>query len=181
VSSNEAPVSVTFKTGTAQYSPQITVRGETVQEVLDRLTELQPELHAAGDLPAADLIAAFGASVVASWAAAAKALEGVVLTPARPAAATSGTNGGSGSSAPAPSNDGSLRVEEDKWGGKYTHNHPKAPPTPYGTSVLREWTAQSGKSMARWVDPRDPKIPSVYATNGKDAPADLGEGDWAKV
>lgn len=175
----EAPVSVTFKTGTAQYSPQITVRGNTVQEVVDRLFELQPDLAAAGDLPVADLIASFGVSVVDRWAKAATALEGVVLTPARPVANSASRP--SGVDAGSVTTDGALRVEEDKWGGKYTHNHPKAPPTPYGTSVLREWTAQSGKKMARWVDPRDPKIPSVYATNGKDAPADLGEGGWAQV
>jgi hypothetical protein len=174
-------VSATFKTGTAQYAPQITVRGGTVQELVDRLYELQPDLAAAGDLPVADLVAAFGVSVVDRWAQAAKALEGVVLTPAKPAAPTQREVNPNGHNPAAPSSDGLVTVEEDKWGGKYTHNHPKAPPTPYGTSVLREWTAQSGKRMARWVDPRDPKIPSVYATNGKDAPADLGEGDWAKV
>jgi hypothetical protein len=179
----EAPVSVTFKTGTAQYSPQITVRGNTVQEVVDRLFELQPDLAAAGDLPVADLIASFGVSVVDRWAKAATALEGVVLTPAKPNSAVPASIGGQApqSFASAPESGGAYRVEEDKWGGKYTHNHPKAPPNPYGTSVLREWTAQSGKKMARFVDPRDPKIPSVYATNGKDAPADLGEGSWANV
>jgi hypothetical protein len=180
VTNTEAPLSTTFKTGTAQYAPQITVRGDSVQELLDRLIELQPELATVTDVTAADLVAAFGASVVASWATAAKALEGVVPTPGKPAPVQREVNP-NGHQTAAPDNDGAFRKEEDKWGGVYTHNHPKAPPTPYGTSVLREWTAQSGKKMARWVDPRDPKIPSVYAVNGKDAPADLGEGDWAKV
>ena len=182
MTNTEAPFSVTVKAGTAQYAPQFTIRADSADELLSRLISLDPDVASLGDeISIKDAAASFAAGVIATWAKVSSVLEGVVPTPARLTAQGGGAGASQASAPTAPANDGSLRVEEDKWGGKYTHNHPKAPPTPYGTSVLREWTAQSGKKMARWVDPRDPKIPSVYAVNGKDAPADLGEGDWAKV
>lgn len=77
---------------------------------------------------------------------------------------------------------GGLRTETNKWGNKFTHDHPAAPILPVvGKAVLREWTDNNNKPRARWVDPRDPAIPSVYEANGKEKPADLWEGDWAKV
>lgn len=179
----EAPFSVTVKAGTAQYAPQFTIRANTADELLSRLISLDPDVASLGDdISVKDAAASFAAGVIATWVKVSTVLEGVVPTPGKPnggPAAVGAVTGGTGN--PAAVNDGSQRVETDKWGGVFTHNHPKAPPSPHGTMVLREWTAQSGKKMARWVDPRDPKIPSVYAVNGKDAPADLSEGDWAKV
>src|SRR5690606_5961430 len=77
---NESPISVTFKAGTAQYAPQITVRGDTGAEFLSRLLELNPEVSEGleNDDPITNAIAVFQASWIETWALAAKALEGTV-------------------------------------------------------------------------------------------------------
>jgi hypothetical protein len=163
----EAPVSVTFKTGTAQYAPQITVRGNTVDEVITSLVELNPDITEAGDLNAADLVAAFGVAVVSRWATAVKALDGVVPTASNPQ-----PSGG------AAAESGGQLVELDRFNNTYEHNHPKAPATPHGPAVLKRWKQRDGKARTSWVDPR--VAPSGFAVHGTINESDLWEGKWGQ-
>lgn len=72
-------------------------------------------------------------------------------------------------------------TETDKWGNTYEWGHPKAPLTPSGApAVLKRGRSQQGKDYAKWIDPRDKYIPSVYASGQKVNPPDLWPGDWAR-
>lgn len=46
-------------------------------------------------------------------------------------------------------------VETDKYGAKFTYNHPDAPDLADGRGkyVLKEWRSQAGKDLKAWVDP----------------------------
>jgi hypothetical protein len=74
---------------------------------------------------------------------------------------------------------GGGQVETDRWGGTYEHGRPDAPQTMHGPKVLKRATSQAGKPYAQWLDPRDPKIPSVYQANGKTPPPDLIAPEFA--
>lgn len=76
---------------------------------------------------------------------------------------------------------GGGTIETDPWGGTYEHGHPKAPQTPFGPKVLKRAKSQAGNMYAQWLDPRDPKIPSVYAAMGKTKPDGYIEPEFAKV
>jgi hypothetical protein len=175
---NESPISVTFKAGTAQYAPQITVRGDTGAEFLSRLLELNPEVSEGLDNndPITNAIAVFQASWIETWALAAKALEGTVAPsnggggqrPAGGAAAATGSG----------TNADGRKVETDKFDNTYEFNHPQAPDTPYGPAVLKRWTQRDGKKRANWVDPRT--APSGYGQFGTIADDDRWGGKWGK-
>src|SRR5690606_7071004 len=76
---------------------------------------------------------------------------------------------------------GGGQVETDRWGGTYEHGRPDAPQTMHGPKVLKRAISQAGKPYAQWLEPRDPKIPSVYQANGKTPPPDLIPAEFARV
>lgn len=181
----DSPYVVTMKGGTGYDAPWIVVRGDTATQVTERLRELFSENLGGFVVATADAFAK-------EWAT------GRVATPApqQSAPVQAVVDGLSGTvidqgPTPAPSNNqgapapgapqGGQFTETDKWGGRWTHNHPKAPTTQFGAMVLREWKAQSGKDMKRWVDPRAKAVPTNYANGVRQDPADLLDGDWAKV
>lgn len=169
MSHTEAPLSVSFKAGTAQYAPQVTVRATNAEELFNHLVELQPEIGKAMNdgAPITDAIAAFAAGVVATWATASKALDGVVPTASnpKPTGGPAAESGGQG-------------VETDRFGNTFEHNHPKAPATPHGPAVLKRWKQRDGKPRTSWVDPR--VAPSGFAVHGTVAEGDLWQGKWGQ-
>jgi hypothetical protein len=110
------------------------VRGETVDELYGRLTELNehPDIDSA--------IAEFrskvsGATASQAVATAASTLGATVTSNNTPAAGP--------------------EIETDRYGAKYTYNHPDSPDLPDGRGkyVLKEWTSKQGKDLKAWVDP----------------------------
>lgn len=169
----EAPISVSFKAGTAQYAPQLTVRADSADQLLERLVALNPGITEGlnDDAPITDSVAVFQAAFVETWALAAKALEGV--------AATAAASGGGASAATGVSTSASGgKVETDKFDNTYEFGHPKAPATPHGPAVLKTWKERSGKTRKSWVDPRT--APSGYGTYGAIADDDKAFGKWGK-
>lgn len=78
--------------------------------------------------------------------------------------------------APGPQNQG-PRSEQDRYGNLYEHGRPDAPFSPFGQAVLKHGKSQAGKAYTRWLDPRDPSIPSN--SNGpRIAKEQLWDGGW---
>lgn len=173
----DAPYVVTLKAGASYDSPWIVVRGDTADEVKDRLRDLW-----SGEVAAA--VVATASAFLNTWATekGGPSPEGAVDNVVR---AVSGTvvNDPVGNS-PAPSTPApqaaAAGVETDRWGNTYEHNHPKAPETGYGPKVLKRGLSREGnKPYAQWLDPRDPKIPSVYARR-EPKPVDLFDTELAR-
>lgn len=166
----EAPISVSFKAGTAQYAPLITVRADSADQLLERLVALNPGITEGlnDDAPITDSVAVFQAAFVETWALAAKALEGVSVA-----------NGGGASAATGQSTTAEGRkTETDKFDNVFEFDHPKAPATPHGPAVLKTWKQRDGKVRKSWVDPRT--TPSGYGTYGTIADDDKAFGKWGK-
>lgn len=114
------------------------VRGETVDELYERLVAFNdhPEVE--------DQIAAFRGRVAGNAHSAAVQTAVASLGATVIASETTGPE-----------------VETDKWGSKYTYNHPDAKPLPDGRGdyILKEWTSKPkddgspGKELKAWVDP----------------------------
>lgn len=184
----ELPIKVTLKSGGNQADPWITVGAESPEQLVDRLNRMDEALSKAAEVAhrfatlhtvARDL----GATHVetqydAPPQAAQQAAQPAPQAPPQPQQAAP---------VPPPPFDGppqgggEVRVETDKWNNTYEHGRPDAPNTAFGPAVLKRGTARSGKPYARWIDPRDKGIPSVYASGQRDNPPDLWEGDWARV
>lgn len=110
------------------------IRGNSIDELFDNLSAFNA--HPAIE----DEIAAFRGRVSAASAAQAVAnvqssMGGTVISNDNPSAGP--------------------EVETDKYGAKFTYNHPdaKALPDGRGKYILKEWRSQAGKDLKAWVDP----------------------------
>lgn len=176
MSYTEAPFVVTLKGGGNAAAPWIVVRGDTADEVEQRLRDvykLGPAAIATAEAFANEYTADNPQAPSPAVHVVASGLDGQVMssTPTSPAP-----------SAPAPQAQGApagVTVEEGRWGDRYEHNLPNAPQTQYGPAVKKTAKAKSGKFYSRWIDPRDKSIPSVYASGQRENPADLWEGSFA--
>jgi hypothetical protein len=183
VSYTEAPYVVTVKASGNHDAPWIVVRGDTADEVEQRLRDVykigtavvatasafRNEWAAeAGAAPATQQGQSPAVQAVASG------LDGQVVstTPTTPAP--------SGNAPQAQAAPGGVTVEEGRWGDRYEHNLPNAPQTAWGPAVKKTAKSKSGKFYSRWIDPRDKSIPSVYASGVRENPADLWEGEFAR-
>jgi len=177
VSYTEAPFVVTLKGGGNAAAPWIVVRGDTADEVEQRLRDvykLGPAAIATAEAFANEYAADNPQAPSPAVQAVASGLDGQVVssTPTSPAPSTSAPQ--------APAAGGAATVEKDKWGGVYTLNHPTAPQTAWGAAVHFAGVAKSGKPYQRWIDPRSPKVPSNYQAGVRESPADEWPGDFAK-
>ena len=110
------------------------VRGNTIEELYARLTELNE--HPDIDSAIAEFRAKVsGATALQAVAHATTTLGATVVSNDNPAAGP--------------------EIENDRYGAKYTYNHPDAPALPdgRGSYVLKEWTSKQGKDLKAWVDP----------------------------
>jgi hypothetical protein len=157
--------------------PWLVVRGNTPEELISNLT-------AVGTHGLAGVVAAAAANVGAEWVAekqgAAQATTAAVQQVQQAVAPQQPQN-----VVPFPQQQqqqGNVAggSETDRWGNTYTYGHPQAPSTAHGPAVLKSGTSREGKAYQQWLDPRDPKIPSVYQKNGKDKPFDLWSGEFVK-
>lgn len=125
------------------------VRANTADELYARLNEINehPDLE--------DQIALFRSKVSGATAAAAVATAQQSLG----ATVTSNNNPSAG-----------PEIETDRYGSKFTYNHPDAPALPdgRGSYVLKEWTSKQGKDLKAWVDPI--KGPRPARSGGDEAP-----------
>lgn len=110
------------------------IRGNSIDELFDNLAAFNA--HPAIE----DEIAAFRSRVSAASASQAVAnaqsgLGATVISNNNPAAGP--------------------EIETDKYGAKFTYNHPDAPDLPDGRGkyVLKEWRSQAGKDLKAFVDP----------------------------
>ena len=110
------------------------IRGNSIDELFDNLSAFNA--HPAIE----DEIAAFRGRVSAASAAQAVAnvqssMGGTVISNDNPSVGP--------------------EVETDKYGAKFTYNHPdaKALPDGRGKYILKEWRSQAGKDLKAWVDP----------------------------
>lgn len=110
------------------------IRGNSIDELFDNLAAFNA--HPAIE----DEIASFrsrvsGATASQAVANAQAGLGGTVISNSNPAAGP--------------------EIETDKYGAKFTYNHPDAPDLSDGRGkyVLKEWRSQAGKDLKAWVDP----------------------------
>jgi hypothetical protein len=162
---DNAPLTATLKAGAGFDAPWLVVRANNPAELAQRLN------------------AVIDGTVTGPLVAAAQVLaneySGAAPTPAQQPQQTFQQPPAQNQAPAAPQGGG--QVETDRWGGTYEHGRPDAPQTMYGPKVLKRATSQAGKPYAQWLDPRDPKIPSVYQANGKTPPPDLIPAEFARV
>jgi hypothetical protein len=177
VTDENAALTATLKAGGGYDAPWLVVRADTPEQLTTRLDALgQAAILAKVAEVAVELHGVYNAASGLG----AQAVQVEVPQHVQPVAQAGPTAPAyQAPAAPAQAAPGGMRTEQDRYGGTYELGRPDAPTTQYGPAVKRIWTAQSGKVMKRWIDPRDPKIPSVYQTNGKTPPPDLWEGSWA--
>lgn len=133
MTSTEAAFSFTTKIG----SDLFTVRGDTVDEfagnaraaVISELTDLCRAVAEAASGTTVDTVAMSQPLAAATHA------------PAAPQPAAAATGG--------------IEIETNKWGNKFTYNHPDAPDLPDGRGkyIQKDWTTKSGARKQAWVDP----------------------------
>jgi hypothetical protein len=172
---DNAPLTATLKAGAGFDAPWLVVRANNPAELAQRLNAVI-DGTVTGPLVAA-------AQVLASE------YSGAAPTPAQqpqqtfqqPPAQNQGFQQQQAPQAAPAAPQGGGQVETDRWGGTYEHGRADAPQTMYGPKVLKRATSQAGKPYAQWLEPRDPKIPSVYQANGKTPPPDLIPAEFARV
>lgn len=169
---DNAPLTATLKAGAGYDAPWLVVRANNPAELAQRLNAVIDGTVTGPLVAAAQVLAS-----EYSGAAPAPAQQ-PQQTFQQPPAQNQGFGQQQAPQAAPAAPQGGGQVETDRWGGQYIHNHPAAPPTMYGPKVLRKWQDQQGKQRAMWLDPRDPKIPSVYQANGKTPPPDLIPAAW---
>lgn len=174
---DDAKYTATLKAGAGYDAPWLVVRADTPDEMVQALRDAYSTLSAPLAATAQVLQAEWSGSVPAAPAPHANNHGFQQQPSAGHANSAQGMASSQPASTAAPQAGGNT--EEDRWGGTYEHNHPQAPATPWGPKVLKRATSQAGKRYAQWIDPRDPKIPSVYKANGKDKPADLLGAEFA--
>lgn len=140
MTSTEAAFSFTTKIG----SDLFTVRGDTANEFADNArTAVMSEL--------ADLCRAVQEAAGGSTAPVTTTYTQAPQAPAAPEP-----------TAPAPIAAAGLEVETNKWGNKFTYNHPDAPDLPDGRGkyIQKDWTTKSGQRRQAWVDPTNGPRPA---------------------
>lgn len=162
--------------GNSPQSPWLVLDG-TIEEILDALLEVYPHLRDYASGP--ESLPKLAALAREQWAA-----ETLIEATVGPTTQVDSSHAQSTSASQGQGAAGNAQrtgTETDKWGNTYEWGHPKAPLTPSGQpAVLKRCRSKQGKDYAKWIDPRDKYIPSVYASGQKVNPPDLWPGDWAR-
>jgi hypothetical protein len=167
---DNAALTATLKAGAGYDAPWLVVRANNPAELAQRLNAVI-DGSITGPLVAAAQVLAAEYGGAGAPAPARQPQQTFQQPPAQ--------NQGFQQPAPQAAPQGGGQVETDRWGGTYEHGRPDAPQTMHGPKVLKRATSQAGKPYAQWLDPRDPKIPSVYQANGKTPPHDLIAPEFA--
>jgi hypothetical protein len=166
---DNAALTATLKAGAGHDAPWLVVRANNPAELAQRLNAVIDGTVTGPLVAAAQVLAAeYGGAGAPAPA----------RQPQQTFQQPQAQNQGFQQQAPAAPQGGG-QVETDRWGGTYEHGRPDAPQTMHGPKVLKRATSQAGKPYAQWLDPRDPKIPSVYQANGKTPPHDLIAPEFA--
>lgn len=110
------------------------IRGNTIEELFNNLEEFNS--HPAIEMSIAEFRARVNGATASQAVANVQAnLGGTVISNDNPSAGP--------------------EVETDKYGNKFTYNHPDAKDLPDGRGkyILKEWRSQAGKDLKAWVDP----------------------------
>lgn len=183
MSYTEAPFVVTVKGGGNSNAPWIVVRGDTADEVEQRLRDvykLGPATIATAAAFANEWATESGGQPAQSPAvqAVAAGLDGQVVssTPTTPA-----------QSAPAPQAQGAPaggddNLKRDKWGSVWEFNHPQAPQTQHGPKVLKhaKGREEPHRPYSQWFYPTDKNVPGNYEAGFRETfPKEFAKGvEW---